>query len=84
MSMIIVAILCAAAAFAKAATTIERVTEDEITRYVITVPDGETYTLTESDAESFDTYDILKRAAERSSPKSTGQTTSPSTPSRAK
>ena len=56
----IAAIVCATAAFVKAATTMELVTEGDVTRYVVTVPDGETYTLTESDAASFGSTDLLK------------------------
>lgn len=60
MRMMMAALMCAAAACAQAATTMELVTEGDVTRYVVTVPDSETYTLTESDAASFGTTDILK------------------------
>ena len=60
MRMMMAALKCAAAACAQAATTMELVTEGDVTRYVVTVPDSETYTLTESDAASFGTTDILK------------------------
>ena len=60
MKTIIAALVCAAAGFAQAATTMELVTEGDVTRYVVTVPDSETYTLTESDVMSFGSYDILK------------------------
>lgn len=60
MKTIIAALVCAAAAFAQAATTMELVTEGEVTRYMVTVPDGETYTLTGSDVTLFGDYGILK------------------------
>ena len=60
MKKIIAVVVCAVAAFAKATTTMELVTEGDVTRYVVTVPDGETYTLTESDVTLFGGYGILK------------------------
>jgi hypothetical protein len=57
---VIVVLMCAAVVSAKAATTIELVTVGDVTRYEITVPEGETYTLVEDDVTLFGTTDILK------------------------
>jgi hypothetical protein len=53
-------LVCAAVVSVKAATTIEPVTAGGVTRYEITVPEGETYTLVEADVTQFGSHDILK------------------------